>query len=56
MTEDMERSVKKITSKLVNVMEEVSHVQKNGTNEYHKYQYATAANVLAKVNEALYAF
>ena len=53
MTEDMERPVKKITSKLVKVMEEVSHVQKNGTNEYHKYQYATAANVLEKVNEAL---
>ena len=53
MTEDMERSVKKITSKLVNVMEEVSHVQKNGTNEFHKYQYATAADVLEKVNEAL---
>lgn len=53
MTEDMERPVKKITSKLVNVMEEVSHVQKNGTNEFHKYQYATAADVLEKVNEAL---
>lgn len=53
MTEDMERPVKKITSKLVKVMEEVSHVQKNGTNEFHKYQYATAADVLEKVNEAL---
>ena len=53
MTEDMERPVKKITSKLVNVMEEVSHVQKSGTNEFHKYQYATAADVLEKVNEAL---
>lgn len=53
MIEDMERPVKKITSKLVNVMEEVSHVQKNGTNEFHKYQYATAADVLEKVNEAL---
>lgn len=53
MTEAMERPVKKITSKLVKVMEEVSHVQKNGTNEFHKYQYATAADVLEKVNEAL---
>ena len=53
MTEDMERPVKKITSKLVKVMEEVSHVQKNGMNEFHKYQYATAADVLEKVNEAL---
>lgn len=53
MSEEMERPVKKITSKLVKVMEEVSHVQKNGTNEFHKYQYATAADVLEKVNEAL---
>lgn len=53
MTEAMERPVKKITSKLVKVMEEVSHVQKNGMNEFHKYQYATAADVLEKVNEAL---
>lgn len=32
MSEEMERPIKKITSKLVKVMEEVSHVQKNGTN------------------------
>ena len=38
---------------MVNVMEEVSHIQKNGTNDFHKYQYATAADVLQKVNEAL---
>ncbi|MBR2142957.1 MAG: ERF family protein [Anaerovibrio sp.] len=44
---------KKITAKLVKVMEEVSHVQKNGRNEYLKYQYATAADVLKKINEAL---
>lgn len=48
-----DRPIKKITAKLVKVMEEVSHVQKNGTNEFHKYQYATAADVLEKVNEAL---
>lgn len=48
-----DRPIKKITAKLVKVMEEVSHVQKNGTNEFHKYQYATASDVLEKVNEAL---
>ena len=31
-----DRPIKKITAKLVKVMEEVSHVQKNGTNEFHK--------------------
>lgn len=48
-----ERPIKKITAKLVKVMEEVAHVQKNGTNEFHRYQYATAADVLEKVNDAL---
>lgn len=48
-----ERPIKKITAKMVKVMEEVSHIQKNGTNDFHKYQYATAADVLEKVNEAL---
>lgn len=43
----------KIAKKLVAVMSECSHVTKNGTNEYHKYRYATAEDVLQKVNEAL---
>lgn len=53
MTEEMERPIKNITAKLVNVMEEVSHVQKNGTNEYYNYTYIKAADVLEKVNKAL---
>lgn len=48
-----DRPTKKITAKLVKVMEDVAHVAKNGTNEFHRYQYATAADVLEKVNEAL---
>lgn len=47
-----ERSIKKISGKLVKVMEDVSHIAKNGTNEFHKYQYATAADVLEKVNDS----
>ena len=34
-------------------MRECSHVAKNGTNEYHRYKYATAADVLEKVNASL---
>ena len=45
-----DRLTKKITAKLVKVMEDVAHVAKNGTNEFHRYQYATAADVLEKVN------
>lgn len=51
--EEQERSVKRIAAKLVKVMSEVAHVAKNGTNEFHRYQYATAADVLEKVNDAL---
>ncbi|WP_346687050.1 ERF family protein [Megamonas hypermegale] len=43
----------KITKKLVNVMNECSHIAKNGVNSYHQYKYVTAEDVLLKVNEAL---
>ena len=43
----------KIAKKLVNVMNECSHIVKNGLNSYHQYKYATAEDVLLKVNEAL---
>ena len=42
-----------IAKKLVLVMEECSHILKQGINEYHKYTYATAEDVLAKVNNSL---
>ncbi len=35
------------------VMRDCSHVAKNGTNDYHKYKYVTAADVLEKVNASL---
>lgn len=43
----------KIAKKLVNVMAECSHIAKNGLNSYHQYKYATAEDVLLKVNTAL---
>lgn len=45
--------MKKIAMKLVKVMEECGYVQKNGVNDFHKYKYATCADVLEKVNAAL---
>ena len=42
-----------LAKKFVEVMRECSHVAKNGTNEYHRYKYATAADVLEKVNASL---
>lgn len=34
-------------------MKDCSHVSKNGTNDFHHYDYATAADVLQMVNESL---
>ncbi|MBR2734469.1 MAG: ERF family protein, partial [Selenomonadaceae bacterium] len=42
--------MQKIAKKFVDVMRECSHVAKNGTNDFHRYKYATAADVLEKVN------
>lgn len=43
----------KIAKKLVNVMEDCAHIVKNGLNSFHNYKYATAEDVLQKVNESL---
>lgn len=43
----------KIAKKLVSVMTDCAHIVKNGVNDFHKYKYATAEDVLQKVNEAL---
>lgn len=41
--------------KLIEVAAQCSYVQKGGTNIFHKYNYATAADVFEKVSHALYA-
>ncbi len=43
----------KIAKKLVEIMAECARVAKNGINTFHNYKYATAEDVLQKVNEAL---
>ena len=45
--------MQKIAKKFVEVMRECSHVVKTGTNDFHKYKYATATDVLEKVNASL---
>ncbi|OUO47997.1 ERF family protein [Megasphaera sp. An286] len=45
--------MQKLAKKFIDVMKECSYVEKNGTNTYHNYQYATSADVLAKVNASL---
>ena len=45
--------MQKLASKLVEVMKACKYVSKNGMNIFHKYKYATSADVLEKVNTAL---
>jgi len=45
--------MKNLAKKLVEVMKECGHVAKNGSNSFHKYKYATAADVLQLVNDSL---
>ena len=45
--------MQKLAKKFIEVMKEGSYVEKHGTNDYHGYQYATSADVLAKVNASL---
>lgn len=42
-----------LASKLSKIAAACSHVEKTGRNEFHRYSYATAADVLTKVNAAL---
>ena len=42
-----------LSKKLVSVMKECRRVEKNGFNDNQRYKYATSADVIAMVNEAL---
>ena len=45
--------MQKLAKKFVEVMRDCSHVVKTGTNDFHRYKYATANDVLEKVNASL---
>ncbi len=42
-----------LAKKMVEVMKECRHVAKKGTNDFHRYKYDTAADVLEMVNDSL---
>jgi hypothetical protein len=42
-----------LARKVALIAQACSYVQKTGVNKFHNYRYATAADVLAKVNEAM---
>lgn len=43
----------KLVSKLADVMKEVKYIEKKGFNKFHKYKYATEADVADKIREVL---
>ncbi len=43
-----------LVTKLAEVMSQVKHIPKNGFNKFHKYHYATEADVNEKVREELF--
>ena len=45
--------MKNLAKKMVEVMKECRHVAKKGTNDFHRYKYDTAADVLEMVNDSL---
>ena len=45
--------MKNLATKMIQVMQDCSHVMKNGQNSFYGYKYATSADVLEKVNAAL---
>lgn len=44
---------KSIASKLIGIMKDCGYVQKDARNDFHKYKYVSAANILEKVNDSL---
>ena len=49
----MSETEKTLVKKLAKVMQEVKYIQKTGFNSFHKYKYATEADVNEKVREEL---
>ena len=45
--------MKNIGAKVVKIMSDCAYVQKNGLNDFHHYRFATASDVLEKVNASL---
>src|SRR5690349_7370854 len=45
--------MKSVVTKLSQIMAEVTHVPKNGRNDFHKYDYATEADIVASVRKAM---
>ena len=45
--------MKNIAAKVVKIMSDCAYVQKNGLNDFHHYRFATASDVLEKVNASL---
>ena len=45
--------MKNLGAKLILIMKDCNYIQKSGFNEFHRYKFATAADVLERVNSSL---
>ena len=45
--------MKNLGAKLILIMKECNYIQRSGFNEFHRYKFATAADVLERVNASL---
>ncbi|NLH46394.1 MAG: single-stranded DNA-binding protein [Acholeplasmataceae bacterium] len=45
--------MKNLGAKLILIMKDCSYIQKSGFNEYHRYKFASAADVFERINAAL---
>ena len=45
--------MKNLGAKLILIMKDCNYIQKSGFNEFHRYKFATAADVLERVNASL---
>jgi hypothetical protein len=48
-----EKSLKNLASKMIQIMRDVEYVQKTGKNSFHKYSYATEADIAAAFSTAM---
>ncbi len=48
-----DNKIKNLALKMVKIMDDVSYIQKSGYNSFHKYKYATDADVASAFSEAL---
>ena len=53
MNTNSSQLLKKLTNKMISIMDEVKYIPKTGFNQFHKYRYATEADIVSALSKAL---